>query len=126
MLANPEKAVQSSQNSFFEKILLYALLGYTFIILNDMIAIVIQTPDSKPFFGSNSVYEAVCRIFLGTFDFALLATYVFLYVLFIRLINRNNESFGFMKFQVHSFFIFMILIQLGRQIVGLIFKHDAS
>lgn len=54
----------------------------------------------------------------------MLAVYVLLYVLFIRLIHRNDESFGFMKFQVHSFFIFMIFIQLGRQIVGLIFKHD--
>ena len=106
--------------------MLYTLLGYTFIILNDMIAIVIQTEDSTPFFGSNSVYEAVCRIFLGVFDTTLLAVYVLLYVLFIRLIYRNDESFGFMKFQVHSFFIFMILIQLGRQIVGLIFKHDKS
>jgi len=43
VLADPEQAVQSSQNSFFEKILLYTLLGYTFIILNDMISIVIQT-----------------------------------------------------------------------------------
>lgn len=92
-----------------------------------MIAIVIQSPEkSKPFFGANSIYEAVCRFFLGLFDFLLLVAYVILYVLFIRLIQRNVESFGFMKFQVHSFFIFMILIQLGRQIVGLIFKHETT
>jgi hypothetical protein len=57
VLANPEKAVESSQNGFFEKILLYALLGYTIIILNDMISIVIQPDDiSKQYFGANSIY----------------------------------------------------------------------
>jgi hypothetical protein len=63
---------------------------------------------------------------LGVFDFLLLIAYVILYVLFISLIHRNDETFGFMKFQVHSFFIFMILIQLGRLIVGLIFKHEKT
>lgn len=95
-------------------------------MLNDMIAIVVQKPSDEPFFGSNSTYEAVCRFLLGTFDFLLLIAYVILYVLFISLIHRNDETFGFMKFQVHSFFIFMILIQLGRLIVGLIFKHEKT
>ncbi len=103
---------------------MYALLVYTFILVNDCVSIVIQTSSSKPFFGSKSVYEAVCRMFLGVYDTILLIAYVFVYILFIKLIKRDDESFGFMKFQVHSFFIFMILIQLGRLIVGSIFKHD--
>jgi len=99
VLANPEKAVYSSQNSFFEKILLYALLGYTLIILNDMIAIVIQPDDiTRQFFGANTVYVAICRFLLGVFDFLLLIAYVILYLLFISLIHRNDETFGFMKF----------------------------
>ena len=123
MLANPEKAVESSKSSFFEKVLFYGMIVYTFILVNDCISIVIQTPKSTPFFGSKSIYEAVCRMFLGIFDFILLVAYVLLYVLFIKLIWRDSESFGFMKTQVHSFFIFMLLIQLGRLIVGVIFKH---
>lgn len=104
--------------------MLYGMLVYTFILINDCISIVIQTPTSKAFFGSKSVYEAICRMFLGLFDVILLIAYALLYVLFIKLIGRDSESFGFMKTQVHSFFIFMLLIQLGRLIVGVIFKHD--
>ena len=123
MLANPERAVEFSKNMFFEKVLLYSMGVYTFILMNDCISIVIQTQNSKPFFGSKSVYEAVCRIFLSIFDSILLFAYAFLYVLFIRLIARDKQSFGFMQTQVHSFFIFMLLIQLGRLIVGVLFKH---
>lgn len=61
---------------------------------------------------------------LGVFDFILLAAYTFIYVLFVKLIAKDNQSFGFMKSQVHSFFVFMLFIQLGRLIVGIIFKHD--
>ena len=102
------------------------MIGYTIILVNDLVAILIQNNNSIPWFGQLSIYEGICRLFLGAFALVLLCTYIYTYVLLTRLILMDKESFGFMKVQVHIFFIFLILIQLGRLIVGGIIKHHAQ
>jgi len=65
-------------------------------------------------------------MFLGAFALALLCAYIYTYILLTRLIAVDKESYGFMKVQVHTFFIFLILIQIGRLISGGIIKHRAQ
>jgi hypothetical protein len=65
-------------------------------------------------------------MFLGGFALALICFYIYTYILLTRLIAVDNESYGFMKVQVHTFFIFLILIQIGRLISGGIIKHRAQ
>jgi hypothetical protein len=50
VLANPEKAVEYSNKMFFEKMLIYAMAVYTFLLVNDCIAIVTIKPDNTSTF----------------------------------------------------------------------------
>lgn len=60
---------------------------------------------------------------------AILVVFILLYVLFIMLIRGDLESFGFLRCQVHTFFIFIVVMSSMRILASIAevkIKHNAD
>ena len=104
VLTDPFHAARSQEK--FEKRGVGLLLFLTLIIANDFIAIFIEV----------HLYRVLIGVILYTITICLLAAYIYLWVLFIKLM-KGNEPYNFIRNQVHTFFAFFILMQISRLII---------
>lgn len=83
-----------------------ASLIFTVLLLNDFISIYDENIDP--------LYGYIINILMMIYVFCLIIAFCVLYSLYIKLIHSDLTTFGFLKFQVHTFFILFIVISIIR------------
>lgn len=89
VLKSPAKAATNSQSNFFEKVLLTLITLLTILIINDFLAIFLDRQDRT--------YKHIIEVLLVFFDSSIIASFIVLYVLFIRFIRSDTASFDFLR-----------------------------